>query len=412
MPHPARVMDQCAHPTPNFLAPGPGSSNIMIGFMPAWRAMPAEMDQAVVNLSRTVERILAAPNLNPAAAAGEIAALKQDMTNLGGATGPKVAAAAGSAGGAFDTTNAALSATWTSASAAPGGQPAADLAYTQGVQAAAAAAATAVFSSMSGGGPDMHLCSTPSPPIPHGPGFAVYGSPTIVINGLPLAREGDSIAEAAGGMNKITKGYAQVNVDAGPGESNYVTNRWDLLFLGGTGGPSTFLELEDLTRGGQHTCRGKPLYEQERGMSCSQASAKMVIDEKHGRGTVSEEQLRKESAAQGGYHPANGTPGMHIPSMLNQHGVPTDNSAGGVEEVSGPQTIENATAGGKPTILNLKDPGHSVVADGVVERDGKKYVQIRDPAYPGGAGCREIEVGGDEWNERVKGGGTSVIPLK
>ena len=69
MPHPARVTDKCAHPSPGFLAPGPGSSNIMIGFLPAWRAMPAEMDQAVVNLSRTVERMLAAPNLNPASAA-------------------------------------------------------------------------------------------------------------------------------------------------------------------------------------------------------------------------------------------------------------------------------------------------------------------------------------------------------
>ena len=37
MPPAARMADPTTHGSP--LAPGPGSANVMIGFMPAWRAM-------------------------------------------------------------------------------------------------------------------------------------------------------------------------------------------------------------------------------------------------------------------------------------------------------------------------------------------------------------------------------------
>jgi len=42
MPEAARLSDQTSHAsTP--LAPGPGSPDVMIGFMPAWRALAANV---------------------------------------------------------------------------------------------------------------------------------------------------------------------------------------------------------------------------------------------------------------------------------------------------------------------------------------------------------------------------------
>src|SRR5258708_4793386 len=37
----ARVTDNVVHPLPPVLSPGPGSTNVMIGFLPAWRGIPA-----------------------------------------------------------------------------------------------------------------------------------------------------------------------------------------------------------------------------------------------------------------------------------------------------------------------------------------------------------------------------------
>ena len=411
MPHPARLLDSCSHPSPGVLFPGKGSQTVLIGFLPAWRALPHEVGTALYSLSLTMESLLLEPTLNLATAQQKLAEMKDGMAALGQATSAQVTTASTSAATALDAENTKLSAAWTSASSQPGGQPAADAAYTKGIQAAAAAAATAAVSAMAGAGPDLHSCFTPVPPTPHGPGFVMYGSPTVKVNGFPLAREGDIVAEACGGSNPITKGCQTVNIDAGPGEKNYA-GKWDILFFAG-GGPMVFGSIKDLMSDTyEWTCRGKPLYGQENGTSCAQASAKMIIDDKHGRGTVTEEQLRDESKGRGGYDPRNGTHQTDIPRMLNNHGVPIDPAAGGgsgVDEVNDVHSVESATAGGKSAVLNVGEPNHYVVVDGVVERDGKKYMQIRDPAYPGGAGCREIEVGGNEWNERVRNG-ASIVP--
>src|SRR5690606_38639955 len=37
----ARITDNVVHPLPPVLTPGPGSSNVLIGFLPAWRGIPA-----------------------------------------------------------------------------------------------------------------------------------------------------------------------------------------------------------------------------------------------------------------------------------------------------------------------------------------------------------------------------------
>jgi uncharacterized Zn-binding protein involved in type VI secretion len=157
----ARVTDNVVHPLPPVLSPGPGSTNVMIGFLPAWRGIPA------------------------AAAAG-LQAAKQ----------------------AADTTiQVAVSAT-----AAAAGSPGAPAAYAaeQATKAATLAAMSSAISAAAGGGSDIHMCSTPSPVPPHGPGVVIDGSKTVMINFLPACRLGDTILEAIGPPNKIVKGEPTV----------------------------------------------------------------------------------------------------------------------------------------------------------------------------------------------------------
>ncbi len=43
----ARITDNVVHPLPPVLTPGPGSMDVLIGFLPAWRGIPAAAEQAV-----------------------------------------------------------------------------------------------------------------------------------------------------------------------------------------------------------------------------------------------------------------------------------------------------------------------------------------------------------------------------
>src|SRR5215831_17926991 len=149
----ARLTDNVAHPAPPLLAPGPGSPNVLIGNLPAWRGVPA-------------------------AAAGALQAAKQTSD-----TAIKVAEAA------------------TVAAAGTPGAPAA--------KAAAAAAMGSMITSMAGGA-DIHTCATPLPIPPHGPGVVIDGSQTVLLNGLQACRMGDTILEAVGPPNKIVRGETTV----------------------------------------------------------------------------------------------------------------------------------------------------------------------------------------------------------
>jgi uncharacterized Zn-binding protein involved in type VI secretion len=156
----ARTTDNVIHPLPPVLTPGPGSLNVLIGFLPAWRGMPL-------------------------AAVAALQAAKQVAD-----TAIKVADAAATAG-----------------AATPAG-PA--------LKAAAEAAKTAALSAMSSaitgasGGADIHMCATPLPIPPHGPGLVIDGSATVMVNNLPASRLGDTILEAIGPPNKIVKGEMTV----------------------------------------------------------------------------------------------------------------------------------------------------------------------------------------------------------
>ena len=159
----ARVTDNVVHPLPPVLTPGPGSANVIIGFLPAWRGIPL------------------------AAAAALQAAHTAAQTTI----------------------NTAVAAT-----AAAAGTPGAPAAYAaeQTAKSTALARMSSMISGLtsmpspSGGMPDTHACTTPLPVPPHGPGVVIDGSATVMINGLPACRLGDTVLEAVGPPNKIVKG--------------------------------------------------------------------------------------------------------------------------------------------------------------------------------------------------------------
>ncbi len=219
MPPAARTNDPTGHGNP--LNPGPGSNDVLIGYMPAWRALPSSVASALDAISNTMKSFLAKPVMTPADAAADIAEICQNLTEGGAkaaaAGAPAAASAAGTQLATLNSTNAALTTTWTSASAAPGGQPAANTAYTEGIKAAAGAAASAVVSAMSSLA-DMHICPIPAGTVPHGPGFVTRGSGTVLINNLPACRQSDKVMEACGGADPISIGDQTVLIgDQGGG---------------------------------------------------------------------------------------------------------------------------------------------------------------------------------------------------
>ncbi len=155
----ARVTDPTVHMmTP--LNPGPGSFDTMIGFLPAWRAVPAA----------------AAAALQAAKTASDVRIKAAEAATLAAAGTP--------------------------------GAPAAKVAE-ETLKAAEATAMAATITSGAGGA-DIHMCPMPLPIPPHGPGVVIDGSTTVMINNLPASRVGDTILEAIGPPNKIAMGCFQV----------------------------------------------------------------------------------------------------------------------------------------------------------------------------------------------------------
>ncbi|MBI5442742.1 MAG: DUF4329 domain-containing protein [Deltaproteobacteria bacterium] len=133
---------------------------------------------------------------------------------------PAATATASASVGVMNGVNVALTTTWTAASVVPGGQPAANIAYTEGIKAATAAAASAVMSAMASIS-DMHVCPILVPIPPHGPGFVPHGSSTVLVGNLPAARQGDKVFEACGGQNPIAIGCPTVLIgDSGGGSGS------------------------------------------------------------------------------------------------------------------------------------------------------------------------------------------------
>ncbi|WP_414625205.1 PAAR domain-containing protein [Calothrix sp. CCY 0018] len=161
----ARITDTVAHPLPPVLTGGPGSRNVLIGKLPAWRGIPATAVPALMSAKKT-----------------------SDIAVKTAETASKAASGTPAAPGAI----AAEQSVKTSAAAT----------MSNAISLAAASAAPSI--------PDIHQCATPLPIPPHGPGVVINGSKTVLINGLPACRMGDTIIEALGPPNKITKGDATV----------------------------------------------------------------------------------------------------------------------------------------------------------------------------------------------------------
>ena len=162
MPFAARILDPVAHPLPPVLQPGPGSPNVFIGFLPAWRGVSPAVAAA----------------LQTAKASSDAAIMAAEAATLAAAGTP--------------------------------GAPAAKAAE-EATKASAAAAMGSMISSMAGGA-DIHTCATPLPIPPHGPGVVITPSTTVFINKLGAARQGDTILEAVGPPNNIVMGCATVNI--------------------------------------------------------------------------------------------------------------------------------------------------------------------------------------------------------
>ncbi len=160
MPPAARITDNVMHPLPPVLTGGPTAITVIIGMLPAWRGVGA-------------------------AAAAAITAANQAAT-----TAIQVAETATKAAGATP--------------AAPG------LLATE--QALKASLLASMSSMISGSGTDIHVCATPSPVPPHGPGVVTTPSKTVMIANMPAARMGDTITEAIGPPNKIMKGEMTVMI--------------------------------------------------------------------------------------------------------------------------------------------------------------------------------------------------------
>lgn len=156
----ARITDTVAHPLPPILTPGPGSPTVLIGFLPAWRGIP----------------LAAAAALQAAKAVADTAVQAAESAAVAASATPAGPAARAAAEAAKAAALASMSSSITAASA----------------------------------GADIHTCTTPLPTPPHGPGVVIDGSATVMINNLPACRLGDTVLEALGPPNKITKGEPTV----------------------------------------------------------------------------------------------------------------------------------------------------------------------------------------------------------
>ncbi len=158
----ARITDAVAHPLPPVLTGGTGSPTVLIGGLPAWRGMPAA---AVADLINTV---------------------KESVENIAKAD------AAAASGNPIAQANAVKT------------------------KIDEAKKMAEKITGMAAQGVDIHACATPLlPPLPlpiHGPGVVITGSATVLINGLPACRMGDTIQEAIGPPNSIVMGCPTVQI--------------------------------------------------------------------------------------------------------------------------------------------------------------------------------------------------------
>ena len=183
MPFAARVTDMTSHSPP--LSPGPGSLNVFIGFLPAWRALPAAMGGAVDAISNSMNSFMMRPQMTPVDATASIAQISANLVQGGvaaaAAGSPAAATAASTSVTAVNTANVALTTAWTAASAVPGGQPAANIAYTEGIKAAMAESVSSNTTGATPSGSTIRIASAP-PASPASPTSSTSAVSVITCN--------------------------------------------------------------------------------------------------------------------------------------------------------------------------------------------------------------------------------------
>ena len=156
----ARVGDKVFHKMPPILTGTIGSLNVFIGGKPAWRGVSAAAASALKSAKKASDVVIKPAEEVLKAAAGTLP--DNPTTKIAEET----------------------------------------------IKAAADALGSTIASLA--GGADLHMCATPLPPTPHGVGVVIDGSKTVLINGFPACRQGDTILEPLGPPNKITKGCPTV----------------------------------------------------------------------------------------------------------------------------------------------------------------------------------------------------------
>lgn len=160
------------HPVPMILS-GPGCATVLIEDKNAWIALPYGYDEMTADPK--ADRIRHRP---------ETEALRAKRKE----------------------TRRAIGMAEETAKAAPTAE---NLAAAEAAKVAALELMTAAIKGCAGLA-DIHTCETLYPTPPHGPGLVVDAEATVFHAGYPLAREGDTILEAIGPLNRIFAGAASV----------------------------------------------------------------------------------------------------------------------------------------------------------------------------------------------------------
>jgi len=160
MPPAARITDLVLHPLPPVLTGGPTAVTVIIGFLPAWRGIGITIAAGLKD-----GKIASEKRIKEAEAATKLA------------------------------------------NGTPG-QTAAELNEKKVKFEEAAAMAETILKAAAS--TDIHVCATFPPLPPHGPGVVIKPSKSVMIAGMPAARQGDEILEAIGPPNFISMGCTTV----------------------------------------------------------------------------------------------------------------------------------------------------------------------------------------------------------
>jgi hypothetical protein len=311
----ARIADPVAHLLPPVLMGGPTALNVLVGGLPAWRAIPTAAVAALQSTQKTIDTAL------------------RIAENVAVAAAPT-----------------------------PGG-PAARLAAEAAKAAAAAAFSSSIVSAAAGS--DVHCCLTPWPLPPHGAGVDIDGSPTVMVTGRhKIARQGDQILEAIGGMSSIVGGCPTVLVGC----------------AGTTGNVPAGIAACVAARSGRNPPpgtvdnNGNPIAGNTPGQSynnCGIESSRQIINQTGGNAT--QEGLLNQSMASGdatqvpgSLFQSGGTDPGGRQNILAANGVPSHLEAGNMGNLqtavaNGDGVIASVWAGNMPNWAVSPGPGQPAV---------------------------------------------------